>query len=96
MNIYRWFSDSHSLNRVLFYSKNYSQVLISSPNYQKLADAYGLDGFLVKSEKDLKNVHEKVFLSKKPQVIEYEVLKEDNVYPMVPGGNTLGDMMTED
>jgi len=80
----------------LFYSKNYSQVLISSPNYQKLADAYGLDGFLVKSEKDLKNVHEKVFLSKKPQVIEYEVLKEDNVYPMVPGGNTLGDMMTED
>ena len=79
----------------LFYSRNYSQVLISSPDYQKLADAYWLDGYLVNSQDDLKKVHKDVFSSKKPQVIEYKVKKEDNVYPMVPGGSTLGEMITE-
>lgn len=75
----------------LFYEHNYSEVLISSPDYKKLAEAYKIKGYTLKSQKEVEDKHKEIFHSKKPQVIDYQVLKEDNVFPMVPGGKTLGE-----
>ena len=79
----------------LFYERNYSQVLITSPDFQKLAEAFWIDGYLVKSKADFSKIWKKIFSSKMPQLIEFKVVKEDNVFPMVPWWNSLGEMRLE-
>jgi len=37
----------------LFYEDNYSQVLISSPDYQKLSESYGIDGYTIGGKEEL-------------------------------------------
>jgi acetolactate synthase-1/2/3 large subunit len=43
----------------LFFDKNYAFTPITSPDYKKLAEAYGIDGYVVKNEKELNEVLEK-------------------------------------
>jgi len=78
----------------LFYEKNYSGVEISSPDYIKLAEAYGIKGYRITADQDIPKNHNQIFSSKGPCLIEYCVEKEDNVLPMVQAGKTLNDTMT--
>lgn len=78
----------------LFYKHNYSGVQITSPDYTVLAKAYGLAGYCASSKEQVSHVHADVFNTDEPAVIEYRVEKEDNVFPMVPGGKTLGETIT--
>lgn len=78
----------------LFYDNNYSSVAISSPDYVKLAEAYALSGDQIVSLQELSK-QEKYFHAKGPVVLNYRVEQEDNVFPMVPGGKTLGETITE-
>lgn len=75
----------------LFYEHNYSQVNISSPDYPKIGEAYGIESFRVKSKEEIPAILKKILHTKGPQLIEFIVEKEDNVFPMVPGGKTLGE-----
>lgn len=77
----------------LFYANNYSHVAITSPDYKKLAEAYGIPGDTFTSLKDFSR-QQKYLQSKGPAVLDYQVEKEDNVFPMVPGGKTLGETLT--
>ena len=77
----------------LFYGHNYSHVNITSPNFVKIADAYGLKGARAKNEKEFQK--ELTHLTKKgPFILEARVKQEENVFPMVPGGKTLGESIT--
>lgn len=79
----------------LFYQNNYSEVLITNPDYQKLADAYGIKGYMAKSESKLSPLLEKMFQDDHPCLIDCQVFKEDNVFPMVPGGKTLAETIVK-
>ena len=79
----------------LFYDHNYSSVSITSPDYCTLAKAYRVPSKRVETNAELKNVHSDIFTSRDPVVVEYCVEKEDNVFPMVPGGKHLGETITE-
>lgn len=78
----------------LFYDNNYSAVNISSPDYVKLAEAYGLPGAVMQGKESL-NQQSAYFQAKGPVVLNYLVEQEDNVFPMVPGGKTLGETLTD-
>jgi thiamine pyrophosphate-dependent acetolactate synthase large subunit-like protein len=59
-----------------------------------LAEAYGIDGYVVKNEKELNEVLEKELNKKWPAVIEVKIEKdEDNIFPMVPAGFSLKDTL---
>jgi acetolactate synthase-1/2/3 large subunit len=75
----------------LFYDHNYSSVAITSPDYVKLADAYGLPATLVTDQESLVIAHEGQMATEGGHLIEYQVVKEDNVMPMVPAGKHLGE-----
>lgn len=75
----------------LFYENNYSEVSIASPDYKKVAEAYGLDGLTVESMKELPSAVDTIFAKKGPFITEFRVEPEDNVFPMVPGGKSLGE-----
>lgn len=70
----------------MFYKRRYSSVNISSPNFVKLAESYGIQSFhannLVESEKIIKQA----FQMQKPVVLEFDITEEENVFPIVPPG----------
>lgn len=78
----------------LFYQNNYSHVSISSPDFVKLADAYRLKGERADNENDFKSLLRHL-TQRGPVILEARVKQEDNVFPMVPGGKTLGETITE-
>lgn len=75
----------------LFYDKNYSGVNITSPDFVKVAEGYHLPGQTVSLMAELPTAMSRIFAERGPMVSEFRVLEEDNVFPMVPGGKTLGE-----
>ncbi len=81
----------------MFYDNRLSGVnLEGNPNFVKLAEAYGAKGFRIKRSADVRRVLSAALeYSDGPCIIDVEVEKEDNVYPMVPAGASLRDMILE-
>jgi acetolactate synthase-1/2/3 large subunit len=78
----------------LFWRRRYSQVKMSSPDFVKLADAYGCAGFRAVQKDEVDDVLAKAFaINDGPVVVEFKVVKEDNVYPMMPAGMTWKELM---
>ena len=63
------------------------------PDFVKLADAYGAEGYRIKTNEDLKTILPEALTSKNCAVIDVVVEREENVYPMVPAGASLDDML---
>jgi acetolactate synthase-1/2/3 large subunit len=76
-----------------FYEKNYSASPILSPDFVMLAAAHGIAGALVKTRKDVVPTVTKARTSGKPFLIEFQVEKEDGVYPMIAPGAALHEMV---
>lgn len=77
----------------IFYEDRYSETPISSPNYLKLAEAYGMEGYRVEALEDIIPTMNKAHNNSGPTLIEFVVDKVDMVYPMVPTGAGLHDMI---
>ena len=77
----------------LFYDSRYSETPISSPDYVKLSEAYGLKGFRVISRPEIPGVIKEAQSIKGPVLVEFVVEQHDMVYPMVPAGADLDEMI---
>lgn len=78
----------------LFHSRRYSQVDMSiSPDFVKLAEAYGIKGVRVEKAEDLEAVLRENLLNDEPVLIDVKVSKEENVLPMVPPGGDGNKML---
>ncbi len=77
----------------LFFDKNYSQVEISSPDFEKLALSYWIDWLTIKNEKKLDKNIKKILEKKWPFLTNIFVEKEENVIPMVPAWKKLEETM---
>ncbi len=78
----------------LFYDARYAETPISSPDYLKIAEAYGLAGYRVHTRKEIPEVISKMNKSKGPVLVEFVVEQHDMVYPMVPAGADLNAMIS--
>ena len=76
-----------------FYEKNYAASPILSPDFVALAGAHGIDGATVKQRKDVTPTVTKSRTSGKPFLINFQVEKEDGVYPMIAPGSALHEMV---
>jgi len=81
----------------LFYDDRLSGVdLEGNPDFVKLAEAYGVKGFRIKRSADVRKMLSKALAyNDGPCVIHAEVIKEDNVFPMIPAGGAADDMIIE-
>jgi acetolactate synthase-1/2/3 large subunit len=81
----------------LFFDKRYSHTgLGSTPDFVKLAEAFGCYGERVEKPEELKDALHNAFESGKPAVIDMIVGKEDKILPMIPpGGGLLAMVGTE-
>ncbi|WP_037571423.1 biosynthetic-type acetolactate synthase large subunit [Spirochaeta cellobiosiphila] len=81
----------------MFYDNRLSGVdLEGNPDFVKLASAYGCRGFRIKRSADVRKVLKQALAyNEGPCIIDAEVSKEDNVFPMIPAGAPLRDMLIE-
>lgn len=79
----------------LFFDKRYSFTDITGPDLVKLGDAYGIPAQRVKEHKDIAGAIDTMLRHKGPFLLEVEVEKEENVFPMVPAGAGVSDMILE-
>ncbi|MFP4259333.1 MAG: biosynthetic-type acetolactate synthase large subunit [Desulfovermiculus sp.] len=78
----------------LFYDRNYcSTCMHHNPDFVLLAQAYGAEGFRVEKEEDLDAVLRQALASQKTTIVDVVVEQEENVYPMVPAGVGLSEML---
>lgn len=76
-----------------FYEKNYQCSPILSPDFVKLADAYQIPAMAVRTRPEVTKAVETARAHKGPFLINFQVEQEDSVYPMVPTGNALDEMI---
>lgn len=78
----------------LFFDRRYSGVDLGEvPDYLKLADAFGANGIRVEKPGDIRESVKEAFDSGRPTVIDFVVKRESNIFPMVPPGGCLKDII---
>jgi acetolactate synthase-1/2/3 large subunit len=81
----------------LFWECRYSNTCMEhQPDFVKLAEAYGAEGYRAERPEDLEEVLRVAFATDSPAVIDIRVKRDANVYPMIPAGGTIHDMMERD
>ena len=76
-----------------FYEKNYESTPLVSPDFVKLADAHGIPGRAVRTRAELEGAVQEARNSKSAYLLNFLVEKEDAVYPMIPAGSALHEMI---
>jgi len=76
-----------------FYEKRYSATPLLSPDFAALAAAYGLPGCTVTSRSGMEAAIAAMRASPQGGLIDFRVEREEAVYPMVPSGADIGDMI---
>ncbi|MEA2725144.1 MAG: acetolactate synthase large subunit [Gemmatimonadales bacterium] len=74
-----------------FHGKRYSATPIWSPNYVKLAEAYGIAGHRVESIDQLERTVAAAAAEPGPVLVEFMIEQEANVFPMIPPGGSLSE-----
>jgi acetolactate synthase-1/2/3 large subunit len=78
----------------LFWDKRYSGVEMgSNPDWVKLAEAYGATGMRCTKKEDLVGAMREAIATDGPVVLDVQVTKEENCYPMIPAGQAARDMV---
>lgn len=78
----------------IFWGRRYSQVeLQAMPDFVKLAEAYGAAGVRVTRKEDVRPALEEALGNGKLTLMDFVVDPAENVYPMVPGGKGLNEML---
>ncbi|WP_217640049.1 biosynthetic-type acetolactate synthase large subunit [Fontibacillus panacisegetis] len=72
----------------LFYDRRYSSVQISSPDFVTFAQAYGVKGLRAQSLDEADAIIQESLATPGPVLMEFNVREEQNVYPMVPPGES--------
>ena len=76
-----------------FYDRRYAGTPILSPDFAALARSFGLGGKTVRNRQEVESAVERARADERTVVLDFKVEKEDTVYPMVPTGARLQDMI---
>jgi acetolactate synthase-1/2/3 large subunit len=78
----------------MFHDRRYSSTcLIDNPDFVKVAEAYGGKGIRITRKKDVRPAIEEAIASPEFVVLDFEVVREENVFPMVPAGSGIHEMI---
>ena len=76
-----------------FYERNYEATPLISPDFVKIADAHGIRGRAVHKRSEVEAAVKEAREADGPFLLNFMVEKEDAVYPMIPVGNALHEMI---
>jgi acetolactate synthase-1/2/3 large subunit len=76
-----------------FYERNYEATPLVSPDFVKLADAHGIAGLTVHTRGEVAEAVNAARSAPGAFLLNFKVEKEDSVYPMIPAGSALHEMI---
>ena len=76
-----------------FYERNYESTPLISPDFVKLADAHGIPGLAVRTRAEVASAVEEARSAPGAFLLNFLVEKEESVYPMIPVGASLSEMI---
>jgi acetolactate synthase-1/2/3 large subunit len=82
----------------LFHAEKYSftDLGASNPDFVKVGQAFGIESFSTDKQNEVDDLLDKALAIKdRPVLIEFKVVKSDMVFPMVPSGGSISDMMVK-
>lgn len=79
----------------IFFEKRYSFTELQNPDFIKLTEAFGIKASKVVDKKDLESGLKEMLEHDGPYVLEVKVEKEENVFPMIPSGAAVSNMILE-
>ena len=79
----------------MFYDNRQSHVAMGSPDYGKLAEAYGVTFFRCSSRDEVETTIQQARAAKGPVLCEFLVEMEENVFPMIAAGKSNDDIITD-
>ncbi|MDA3860321.1 MAG: biosynthetic-type acetolactate synthase large subunit [Melioribacteraceae bacterium] len=80
----------------LFHEEKYSVTDLrdSNPNFTAIGTAFGIESYSIDNPDNVDEILDKVFaINDRPVLVEFKVAKEDLVFPMVPAGASISDMI---
>jgi acetolactate synthase-1/2/3 large subunit len=78
----------------LFFGKRYSSTCLEvAPDFVKLAEAYGVVGLRAEKPEEVEPVIKEAIKTPHPVIMDFVVDREENIYPMVPAGASLKEML---
>ena len=83
----------NGVDEEFFYEKNYEATPLLSPDFAKLAEAYGIRSIVVKSRDEVVPAVRAAKEHGGSVVIDFQVAREENVFPFVPPGEPLTKMV---
>jgi acetolactate synthase-1/2/3 large subunit len=78
----------------LFYDRRYSYTELPPVDFVKIAAAYGVDGMRVDSPDGVREALRAAIDTDGPFVLDFRIEREENVFPMVPAGAAINEMIT--
>ncbi|TGX80984.1 biosynthetic-type acetolactate synthase large subunit [Palleniella muris] len=79
----------------MFFNKRYSFTPMLNPDYEKIAEGYGIPCRTVIDRKDLDAAVHEMLSTEGPYILQCAVKEEDNVLPMTPPGGSVDEMLLE-
>jgi acetolactate synthase-1/2/3 large subunit len=79
----------------MFYEKRYVATPLSCPDFVKIAEAYGFPGLRVEHKEEVVPAIQRAMEEAGPFLIDFMIEPEENVYPMVPPGASLAEVLEE-
>lgn len=79
----------------LFHNKRYSFTEMTNPDFIKLVEAYDIPAKKITERKELASSIDEMLGAKGPYFLEVEVGREDNIFPMVPAGAGVAEVLLE-
>jgi acetolactate synthase I/II/III large subunit len=79
----------------LFFEKRYSFTELQNPDFIMIGKGFGIEGHKVEVRDDLEAGIQRMIDYPGPYLLEVVIEKEDNVFPMVPSGASVSDVMLE-
>ena len=77
----------------LFYDRRYSYTELPPVDFVKIAAAYGVDGMRVDSPDGVREALKAAIETEGPFVLDFRIEREENVFPMVPAGAAINEMI---
>ncbi|MBN2349972.1 MAG: biosynthetic-type acetolactate synthase large subunit [Bacteroidales bacterium] len=77
----------------MFFDKRYSETYLMNPDFIKVAEGFGIPGKKVLERPELESAVKTMLAAKGPYLLEVSIEKEDNVFPMVPTGASVSEVI---
>lgn len=79
----------------LFFDKRYAYTKLTNPDFIKIAEGFGIAGKKIRERNELSQALDDMLAAETPYLLEIKIMKEANVFPMVPAGGTVSEMRLE-